>query len=242
MSYLKITEEHRSSCREYSRQRLPHLGKHLPICVNELDILLPELANVSCCKWSCPGQSEPHVLEHMLGKGVSQTLAGLELSFSGHYDEAFVLARSVGEAANLAWLFWLEPNSFDEWCSCEGWDRWNKFKPSKVRKKITALNKPVPIDETRYSILSQETTHPKPHSPPQNYNKQIPTLGGFYQEAGFISSLNELAAPIAVLGGTVVKLIENLPPEQATNISNQSSLVLRNIGAFDLKKSTEVAR
>lgn len=242
MLYVEATEKLRSECKEHSKKTIPNLGKRLPVCIKELDELLPLLSNVACCTWECPGQDNPHVLQHLIGKGVSQTLAGIELSLSGHYDEALLLARAVGEAANLSWLFWLAPENLEIWLTSTSTERWSKFRPAGVRKMITAKGTPVPIDGNRYSMLSSETTHPSPHSAPQNFNSEIPTLGGFYQEAGLIASLNELAAPIAILGGTGIKLIKSLPKEKSELITEKAALVLNNIGGLDLESAIKYAR
>lgn len=242
MRYIEATENQRLSCKLYSKNAISNLGKRLPVCIEEIDELLPLLANVACCFWECPGKNSPHVIEHLIGKGVSQTLAGIELSLSGHYDEALILARTVGEAANLSWLFLLKPELLTQWQNSGHQERWNKFRPAKVRNRIKSSGSPVPIDQNRYSVLSAETCHPSPHTLPQNFNSEIPTLGGFYQEAGLIASLNELAAPISVLGGTGVRLVENLPSDKVQLITTKSASVLRNIGGLDLQGSIQHAR
>jgi hypothetical protein len=48
---------------------------------------------------------------------------------------------------------------------------------------------------------------------PQNFNPKVPTLWGWYQEAGLLTCLNEISALIAILGTSAVKLIPGLPDD-----------------------------
>jgi hypothetical protein len=240
MNYLEATEKLRKECKERSENELESLGEKLPKCIDGLNELLPLLEGVACCYWSCPGKEEPHVIERIIGKAVSHTLAGMELAFTGHYDEAMGLARSVGESTNLVWLFSLNPKTFLDWQALDERKRWNKYRPAEVRRRIIGLNSPVPIDEERYSVLSTETAHIHPESMPQSYNSLVPTLGGFYQEAGFIAAVNEIAAPISILAGTAIKLLPNLPNNKRENIHKSSLNLLKSVGSVGLKKVTKL--
>jgi hypothetical protein len=228
MNYLEATEKLRKECKERSENELESLGEKLPKCIDGLNELLPLLEGVACCYWSCPGKEEPHVIERIIGKGVSYTLAGMEL------------ARSVGESTNLVWLFSLNPKIFLDWQALDERKRWNKYRPAEVRRRIIGLNSPVPIDEERYLVLSTETAHIHPESMPQSYNSLVPTLGGFYQEAGFIAAVNEIAAPISILAGTAIKLLPNLPNDKRENIHKSSLNLLKSVGSVGLKKVTEL--
>lgn len=240
MKYIEATESLRNECKEQTKNHLPSLGKKIPKCIDELNTLLPLLEAIACCYWWCPGKEMPHVIQRIVGKGVSHSLAGLELAYSGHYDEAMGLARSVGESTNLTWLFSLDAKTFLEWQSSDGKQRWNKYRPAQVRSKITALNSPVPIDRDRYSVLSAETVHVDPSSTPQNFNTAIPTLGGFYQAAGFIAAVNEISAPIAILGASAIRLLPDLPSENKEKILHSSLRLLDSVGGIDLKRVTEL--
>jgi hypothetical protein len=240
MNYLDSAESLRNECKKATKERIPSLGEKLPKCIEELNLLLPLLESVSCCHWWCPGQEEPHVIQRLLGKGVSHTLAGLELAYSGHYDESMGLARTVGETTNLTWLFCLKGDELDKWQSLEGMQRWNKYRPAKVRKKITALNSPIPIDEDRYSTLSEDTAHVNPTSMPQAFNPAIPTLGGYLQEAGLMASINELSPAIAILGANSIRMLPNLPNQKRNEILNSSLRLLRSTGSVDLTRVVEL--
>ena len=240
MNYFEATEKLRKSCKEHSKKELESLGEKLPKCIDGLNELLPLLEGIACCHWYCPGKEEPHVIERIVGKGISHTLAGMELAFSGHYDEAMGLARSVGESTNLVWLFSLNPKTYLDWQALDGRKRWNKYRPAEVRRRIIGLNSPVPIDEERYSVLSAETAHIHPASKPQGYNTSTPTLGGFYQEAGFIAAVNEIAAPISILGVTAIRLLPNLPNDKREKIYHCSLKLLKSVGSVGLKKVTEL--
>ena len=240
MNYLEVTEKLRKECKDRSEMELASLGEKLPKCIDGLNELLPLLEGIACCYWFCPGKEKPHVIERIIGKGVSHTLAGMELAFSGHYDEAMGLARSVGESTNLVWLFSLNPKTYLDWQILDSQKRWNKYRPAEVRRRIIGLNSPVPIDEERYSVLSAETAHIHPESMPQSYNRSVPTLGGFYQEAGFIAAVNEITAPISILGGTAIRLLPNLPDDKRKKIHECSLNLLESVGSVGLQKVTEL--
>ncbi|MEP4101436.1 hypothetical protein, partial [Paraglaciecola sp.] len=88
MNYIEAAESQRNECKQITRDRIPNLGEKLPKCIDELNVLLPLLEGIACCHWWCPGKNESHVIQRILGKAVSHTLAGLDLTYSGHYDEA----------------------------------------------------------------------------------------------------------------------------------------------------------
>ena len=221
-------------CREETLSVLPRLGQKAPACAQALDELLRVLEAVACCYWGCPGKDEPHQIQRIVGRCSSNALAGVELIASGHYDEALGLARNVGEAANLFWLFTLSAGDLKEWKTLQDQDRWNRFRPAKVRQKIEARNVPVPIDVQRYSILSMESAHVGPHTSPQTFNRVVPTLGGFFQEGGFLLALNELAGATAIVGASAVRLIPELEDVNREEVRQAALNVLQAVGGVDV--------
>jgi hypothetical protein len=213
--YWTAARYQRNLCKEATLHRISSLDTKLPAALASLDPLLASLERVACCMDGCPGTDESHTLQRIIGRGVSSTLAAMELCLQGHYDETLMLARGVGEAANLGWLFVHVQGTFDERLRLDDQKRWNKFRPKSVRTRIAAAGLPVPIDEARYSMLSGETAHPTPVTQTQRFNDQWPTLGGYYQEGGVLIAFNETAAAIAILGASLVPLICIATPVKA---------------------------
>jgi hypothetical protein len=176
----------------------------------------------------------------MVGRGVSSTLAAMDLCLQGHYDEALALARGVGEAANLGWLFANVKGSYDEWFGLDDRNRWKQFRPKSVRTRIASAGMAVPIDEARYSVLSAETAHPKPGTQPQRFNGVVPTLGGYFQEGGVFIALNETAAAIAILGASVVPLIPEVSIDTRSHVNQHAVGVLRNVGGLTSTEWTRI--
>lgn len=234
MPYYSAARRQRRRCERQTFARLAKLGKQMPECLNSLDTLLWLLERVGCCYEACPGKDAPHVIQRILSRGVSHTIAGIDLAARGHYDEALALARSVGEAGNLFWLFSIMPSKYSEWLSLDGKQRWNLFRPKKVREQIQGSGSPVPIDESRYSLLSEESSHPNPETVPQRFTPHLPTLGGYYQEAGVFVALNELAAPIAILGASAVALISEISEETRRNVRRAAVDVLHQVGSVGI--------
>jgi len=230
LSYWAAARRQRAACSEETLSRLPSLGAKLPAMLRSLDPLLAALDRVACCTDGCPGPAKPHALQRLVGRGVSSTLAAMDLCLQGHYDEALMLARGVGEAANLGWLFANVQGAYDEWLGLDGRKRWEKFRPKSVRTRIAAAGKPMPIDENRYSVLSGETAHPTPDTQPQRFNGELPTLGGYYQEGGVFIALNETAAAVAILGASVVPLIPEVSADTRNAVRQHAVDVLRNVG------------
>lgn len=219
-------------CAQETLHRLPALGVKLPAALASLDHLLAALERVACCLDGCPGKEQPHSLQRLVGRGISSTIAAMELCLQGHYDEALLLARGVGESANLGWLFAHVPGSYEEWLQLDGKKRWERFRPKSVRTRIAQAGKRVPIDETRYAVLSSETAHPTPDTQPQRYNAVVPTLGGHYQEGGAIVAFNEAAAAVAILGAAIVPMIPEVGTDTRSAVMKLSVEVLRNIGGL----------
>jgi hypothetical protein len=240
--YWAAARRQRMECVEETLRRIPALGVKLPSVLASLDPLLASLERVACCMDGCPGPDKPHALQRLVGRGVSSTLAAMELCLQGHYDEALMLARGIGEAANLGWLFAHVQGTYNEWLRLDGRKRWEQFRPKSVRQRLAAAGKPIPIDESRYSILSGETAHPTPETQPQRFNAEVPTLGGYYQEGGVFIAFNEVAAAIAILGPSVVPLIPEASASTREEVKQRAVDVLRNVGGVTSTELSSVRR
>ena len=235
LDYLRLVRKHEDSCEVRTLHRLPTMGKKAPECVEALGMHLALLDKLACCGWGCPGEGAPHTIERIVGRTVSHTFAGLRLLNFGHYDEALSLARAIGEAANLLFLFLNEPSEFQKWNSMAGKARWNAFRPAEVRKALDRRGIPIPIEQTEYEILSERVAHVGPDTLPQSYNPaQLPTLGGYFQEAGVLACLNELAWAAAILGASAARLVE-IPRDAVKAITETSLAVMESVGGVRLK-------
>ena len=104
-SYFAISRAIRTECKVTTIARLPRMGKKAPWCYENLGTVLALLDQIASCAWGCPGTEEGHAPHRLIGRGVSNGNTGIELALIGQYDEALVTARSVGEFANLLWLY-----------------------------------------------------------------------------------------------------------------------------------------
>ena len=223
----------REKCHKESLLALPTIGKKLPILVEEVDGLLRKLDEIASCALVCPGKNSSHHVQKLLGKTVSCSIASIELAYRGHYDESMILCRSVGEAANLSWLFLLDKTLLDNWMTLEPKKRWHKFKPGAVRKLIKDKGVPVPIDQSKYSSLS-ELGHPTPHASPNYYNSHLPTLGGRFQKDGLIVAINEIAGALSIVGMALPQFVEEIDVKYKAELVISCIEIIENIGGVDV--------
>jgi hypothetical protein len=193
--YLRLYAAHRAACEAATIARIPFMGKKAPLCYDRLAKATAILEVTACCGFGCPGDNnDAHILHRLLGRVVSNANASLDLAMGGYYDESLTLSRSIGEIANLLWLFQSDHSTLDAWKTLDGRARWNNFRPAAVRRKLVALNQVVLVDEDDYSVLSEVATHVSPGTSPQTLGvHRRPNLGGFFLEDAFIAALNELA-------------------------------------------------
>jgi hypothetical protein len=128
-------------------------------------------------------------------------MTGYMLARSACYDESISLARTVGEVANMVFLFANVPAKFDEWKTLADNQRRKEFAPVKVRLALENAQQPVPVNQQRYGQLCEKGTHPSPHIPPGMYNHdKRPYTGGYFQPAGLCFCLHEVAWPLQIIG------------------------------------------
>ena len=190
-------------CSQETSNGLEGLGKKAPECHRRLGSLLSALYRESCCDYGCPGGD--HFGQRIAGRVVSHSLGSYRLLMSGYYDESFALTRNLGELANLFFLFWLHPDLVREWRAADKTTRGRKFSAVKVRLQLEEGGDPVPIDQARYAGLCEVAVHIGPETNPQAHNPLgVPTLGGCFQSAAFLATLNELAEATSVCAASLV--------------------------------------
>ena len=152
---------------------------------------------------------------------------------SGYYDEALGLIRQIGETANLACLFVQSAESHEEWRGASEEVVRNGFSPMKVRLNLEKLPLPLPMDQNTYGLLSSQSVHVNPETSPQSHNPfSLPTLGGYFQEAGALLALNHLGGMVGWVLWLAVALIK--PPTDRKVVVDASVALLRSIGSVNL--------
>ena len=105
----------------------------------------------------------------------------------------------------------------------------NDFSPGMVRKKLESLPLPLPMNRETYGLLSTQSIHVNPDTSPQSHNPfSLPTLGGYFQEAGALVALNHLAGMVGWMLWLAVVLVK--PPTDRKVIADASVSLLRSIG------------
>lgn len=213
--FLRAVLDFTAKCEEQSDQCLTR-------DMNEqLGTLLSLLDRASSCWWGCRG--DVHTAEHLIGRCCSYAMGAFALARSGFYDESIVLTRTLGEIANLCYLFAADSNALREWTDADDKRRRDKFSPVKVRLALEQTQRPVPIDQNRYRQLSEKATHVTPSIPPQMYNASgVSKAGGVFQEAGLFFCFAEIGHALSIVAHCAVPLctLGRDPAERVNRAAN----------------------
>ena len=240
-TYFAITRAIRTECGMTSIARLPRLGKKAPRCYEYLGRTLALLDQIACCAWGCPGTEEGHVQHRLIGRGVSSGNAGIELALIGQYDESLATARAIGELANLLWLFFIDSQTMAHWQSLEPRERWGRYRPAEVRRKILALEQPLLVEERDYRLLSEHAIHVTPTTSPNSIGlNHQPSLGGRYREDALLLCINEIAWAVGVLCLPSVKLLG--PAKDARMVLKTAGTLLVSVGNVRVTRVAEVMK
>jgi hypothetical protein len=232
IDFLKVLFEQENSCEAETRRRIPELGIRAPACYLSFGTVLSLLENVASCFWGCRGGD--HLIENLAGRVCACSRSSLRLSLFGFYDESLSLSRSIGEIANLLFLFNQDAVAFGQWRQSDKKQRKERFSPVKVRIRLESMDLPVLINERRYGELCEVATHPTPQTKPQAHNVLgIPSTGGVFQEAGLVVTLNELAAATAFALVPMPKLL-GYDDHRRAQIKGAGFSLLETVGALDI--------
>jgi hypothetical protein len=180
-----------------------------------------------------PSPGGDHFFQRLTARVVTHSLSSLRLTLCGYYDEALALTRNVGEIANLLFLFAARPDLLDSWRSADDAKRKREFGPVKIRITLEKMNLRPPVDESRYSLLSEVGVHLVPGVSPQTFNDHgRPTLGAKFQYAGLICTLNELAAAVAEAGACVSTFA--YVGSRRESLRSAAEVLLNAVGNLDL--------
>ncbi len=230
-AFLDLVFRTEDACVRETRERLPNLGRKAPECHDRLGDMLSLLYREACCFHGCSGGD--HFGERITGRVVSHALGSYRSLCSGYYDESLALSRNLGEVANLFWFFLHRPAELERWRQSDKRTRTRDFSPIRIRLALEGAGIPVPIDETRYAGLCEVAVHTGPTTAPQAHNPVgVSTLGAFFQEAGCLASLNELADATGVCAAALIPLLTLGDRKQ--RLKETAVALLRAVGGVDL--------
>ena len=230
--FLRVVRDQEHRCAESFDKWLPDAGVKAPQTMDALGTALSFLDRIASCWWGC--RQEAHIEERLVGKVASNARAALHLLRAGYYDEALGLVRQIGETANLTCLFVQSAEAREEWKSASEEAARTEFSPVKVRLRLEDLPLPLPMDQDTYRLLSSQSVHVNPDTSPQSHNPfSMPTLDGYFQEAGALLVLNHLGGMVGWVLWLAVTLIK--PPTDRKVIVDASVALLRSIGGVNLK-------
>lgn len=238
IEFLSLIWDQENRCEAETDKRIPKMGEKAPQCLDNLAAVMSLLDRATSCWWGCHG--EDHTIEYLAGRVYSSARASLRLLHFGFYDESLSITRSIGEIANLLFVFFNDANTLAEWKAADRKTRLAKFSPFKVRTVLARLRVPLPMDEDRYSKLCEIATHPTPETKPQAHNiRSRSVLGGVFQEVGALISLNELAAAVALATYASGRLFA-LDEEKRRYIRSAALKLLRSVGSIDVVQMPEL--
>lgn len=230
--YLYHLEQMESQCERATREWLAQAGDKAPQTRSTLLDTLAALDGAASCYWGC--DRKDHTIRYMLGRCCGAAVASIRLLELGYYDESIGLSRSVGEIANLLFLFGKDPSVFEDWKNSDKKRRLREFSPYQVRLRLEGIGVPLPMSAERYSLMSETATHVTPQTLPQAYNpKGVPTLGGYFQPVGALACLNELGYIVALVGLIATKLVD-LPNSVQTALLSSAERLFESVGSVDL--------
>lgn len=229
--FLRLVWDQERKCKEDFDEWLPSAGIKAPKTLDALGTALSYLDRIASCWWGC--REGTHIEERLVGKATSNARAALELLRSGYYDEALGMVRQIGETANLLCLFAQSPELHERWKIASEKESRTEFRPVKVRLRLEKLRLPLPMDEETYRLLSKQSVHVNPQTSPQSHNiLGRPMLGGYFQEAGSLLTLNQLGSMVGWVLWLSVTLVK--PSTDRSVFVEASVNLLRSIGAINM--------
>lgn len=236
VSMPKLLWKQEDACNAKSVEALQagECGELAPRCIETLGAVLSLLDRVSSCFWVCNGGS--HVRERLTGRAVSAGSVSSRLLLLGCYDESLAISRSIGEIANLLFLFALDERAHDTWAALQQ-KRWDHFSPGRVREKLRKLDAPILVDTNVYSPLSQ-LVHSTSSDGPQTYNPFGMPLRAAFQPAGLLIALNELSREIAGVGMAIHRIV-GIPPDESKWLVENAEVLGSCIGQACIDKIGE---
>lgn len=236
MEFLALLRRYEDNCEQQSLSRIPEFGVKLPQLFEKLGDVLRLADAVGSCLIGCAGGG--HEIERMICNICSHARGGIRLALLGFYDEALVLARSVGEYANLLTLFSRVPGEYDKWLRSTE-KRFKEFKAIDVRMRLEKAGFSCPVPEARYKALSGKGVHPggipQEHSVPGQG-----CTGGFFQTEGLMVCMNEVGRSLAIAFACAIKMLDHLSVSEKEAMREYAVRLLENVGSVDIVGQQEV--
>jgi hypothetical protein len=221
-NYLETEFGSQSAVEQWAEHYLKEGGKDAELH-RALSYALSMLVRAAGCYWDCRGGN--HLEENLLRRAVNYSLACCRIARLGLYDEALALLRSLAEVTNLVQLFVLNRSALKEWTELSGHDRWQQFKPRKVRERITAFGQAPIVDKFTYGTLCEFGAHVTQASVFASHEAgHRGAIGARFSRDAFIMILNELSiiiGPLLPYAGTLVAL----PSAQSEQLESASKLL-----------------
>jgi hypothetical protein len=239
VEFLRAAWEMEDRCEHISDDVIAKAGVKAPECLHKLGTMLSRLDRLSGCFWGCRGGD--HRIEFIAGRVSSSARAALRLLRLGFYDESLAITRSIGETANLFFLFVHDRSALSDWVSMDEKTRWKTFRPLKVREALEAKSLPLPVTHERYSDLSEISVHVTPDTKPNvHHEHQRPSSGGYFKDVSALIALNELAAVVAIAAFAAAQLAE-LDDAHRKLVSEASHDLLLSVGGVSLATFKDVS-
>lgn len=241
LAFLQALESANEHSLKHSDAFLQAGGKRLPDSVEKLGTLLSLLYQAACCRWGCRGGD--HAVEWLAGRSVNLGISAYKLIRSAFYDEALLLVRSIGEIANLLWLFRSDERELPAWKNSTRKQRLKRFSPRAVRTRLEERgNVGAIIDRERYGRLCELATHPMPGVVPGQFSGAgRPILGMIMQPAGVFVAVNELSLSLAVTAVPASHLLD-LDQGHKSMLGSAAVALLRSLGRFHVLNYHDLLR
>ena len=219
------------SCFELTSSEIPVLGISTPACFAAMGDVLSSLYGEAACLHGCKGGD--HFYQRLAARIASLSLSSIRLAMAGYYDESLALTRSIGEIANLLFLFSAKPSEIEVWRNSDEASRKKNFKLVDVRTKIEKLGLKPPIDKDHYSLLCETGVHLVPSVSPQSFNEHSrPSLGASFRIEGLMCTFNELAVALAEAAACLSIFPES--EDRRLSLQYEAQLLLSASGQLDL--------
>ena len=128
--FLRLAWRQLDRCELNTQDWIGHAGERAPATLEGLADVLSHLHQYATCGFRC--RDGDHLIERLAGRSYSLAVAASRLWCFGQYDESLLLTRSIGEIANLVFLFAQDPESFAAWSTASENDRRRDFSPVKA--------------------------------------------------------------------------------------------------------------
>ncbi len=110
----------------------------------------------------CSHTEDQRSLMWLGGRALTNTLAAVRLVLAGYYGPAIALVRDNLESTMLIQLFRERPHELAVWRTATSDERWNAFRPAKLKRKLNAHN--VWHRHEEWEEYSELAGHPNPRA------------------------------------------------------------------------------